>query len=363
MSLRVITEVLRSEGWSSAWRRTHERLQEELRLRLQLLRGTRRQAPQSRVLNVCGMPLRARLGGLPIQLRARLREEARWRPLALFHPGILEGQRHAVRASSFTQAIADSGARIVHVEGSFGLDLTALTALPGALQLILSLHDLDLLHAPAAQRDALLARADRLVFASSFLQQAYNKAGTVIEPGTAAVALPTAADGHRHHLAWVGSLKPHKGAALLPRLIQATPGARWHVLGGGDAELLRPLRGLPHVQLRGYYRSSELPQLLVRHGIGLAVLPSLVPEGFGLTLSECWLAGVPALVFDHGAQAQRIRRDGGGWCVPLEHAGSALAQQLQHWLAGVLEAPDMPVPPSALDAAHAHLQLYAQLPD
>ena len=52
------------------------------------------------------------------------------------------------------------------------------------------------------------------------------------------------------------------------------------------------MRRLPNVNVHGYYRAGALPSLLARYGIGLIVLPSIVPETFSLVLSEARLAGV-----------------------------------------------------------------------
>jgi glycosyltransferase involved in cell wall biosynthesis len=106
------------------------------------------------------------------------------------------------------------------------------------------------------------------------------------------------------------------------------------------------------------YRAGALPSLLARHRVGLVVLPSIVPESYGLTLSESWLAGAAAAAFDHGALAERIRRHGGGWVAPLESGAAGLAEIVEHWMSGQASEPAPHATSSPTEAAVAHHRLY-----
>jgi glycosyltransferase involved in cell wall biosynthesis len=103
---------------------------------------------------------------------------------------------------------------------------------------------------------------------------------------------------------------------------------RFTVFGGGDAGLLARLRRLPRVHVRGYYRAGSLPELLRHESVDLALLLSIWPESYGLTLDECRAAAVPVLAFDHGAIAERIRAEGGGVLVPPGAGASGVAAAL-----------------------------------
>jgi glycosyltransferase involved in cell wall biosynthesis len=293
------------------------------------------------------------------------------------------------------RAAAALGAGLVRVEGLAGLPLGSLLALRRrGLGLIVSVHDFaafcprpHLLEEPALrfchysrdpQRCAaclrvdwpvesgwqeerravageLLAGAETVVYPSDFLRRTYLELFPGLDPARQRVVAPEVAalaglhDGAgRHparersrplHAAFVGSVKPHKGALVFEevvgRMATTAPGAvRWSVYGGGDAELLRRLRRLPGVRVRGYYRSGALPRLLVREKVDVALLLSVVPESFGLTLSECRAAGVPAVAFDLGAVADRIRDEGGGVLVPLAAGAGGVVQALVALLAG-----------------------------
>jgi glycosyltransferase involved in cell wall biosynthesis len=355
--IATIARVARGEGFASVMRRGAERIDEGLRLRLRFARGLVATPAQPPLLNVLATPPAARLGGIQIQLNARLHEERALRPVALLHPGVLEMNGRAWRVPS----IAATGARAVVLEGTAGIPIEALLHLD---PLIVAIHDLSLLDAPHARE--LLQRARAVIFASPFLRDLHRThfglpdlAAHVIEPGVPAFSRESRARGRR--IAFAGSVKPHKGGALLPEIIRAFPHESWDVFGGGDESLLRPLRRLPNVTVHGYYRAGALPSLLARHDVGLALLPSIVPEGFGLTLSECWRAGVPAIAFDHGAQAERIRRDGGGWLAPVSDGAEGIIEIVRRWLDGTLTTAIPTRIATPRDAAEAHVALYRAL--
>ena len=71
------------------------------------------------------------------------------------------------------------------------------------------------------------------------------------------------------------------------------------------------------VFITGEYRDAEVRQLIVSQGCHLAFLPSVWPETWSFTLSEAWRAGLCVAAFDLGAPAERIRRSGHGWLLPL----------------------------------------------
>jgi len=368
--IRAITSVIRGEGLASAMRRTGERLEETLHdARLRLLGAFVRTTPSAAILNVSVTDVVPRLGGVPVQLSARLRAERTLRPLALLHPRGLQlstptahtvrlpglGPTAELRDPAFEtvvgEALAMTGARTIHLEGTSGVPLNSLLRLHEAgVEIVLSVSDFSLfcarphlLEEPLAQfcfysedlgrchrclqqtwdlpSDAqaerrrvareLLRAAKAVVFPSRFLFDRHRElfalpdlAGEVIEPVSPAEP-PAALSPRRRVIAYAGSVKRHKGAQLLPEVIRQfhRRDVEWHVFGGGDADLFRVIRKDDAVRVHGYYRARALPTLLARHGVGLVLLPSIVPESFGLTLTEAWMAGVPALAFDLGALA------------------------------------------------------------
>ncbi len=408
--IRTIASVIRGEGLSSAVRRTNERIAGALHSAVLRTRGLFSYVAGTAILNVAASGRAARLGGVQSQLGARLQAERGLRNVALLTPGVLElsSPRHTRRISSdletgIRDAIAITGARTVHFEGLDGVPLDGvLRLIESGARVIVSVHDfslfcprphlleepmgrfcfysqdLDRCHRCLSQswdagRDEqqlrrvlarqLLASANGVIFPSQFLFEQHRTlfslpelAGQVIEPGLPdakrEIGIP------RRGIAYAGSVKRHKGAHLIPEVARILGNTHIHVLGGGDEDLFRAMRHAPNITVHGYYRGGTLPTLLERHRVGLVILPSIVPESYCLVLSEAWLAGAAVVAFDLGAQAERIRRDGGGWLTPLENGAAGLAQIIEQWMAGQLAASTPSAVTSSLDAARAHMDLY-----
>ena len=172
----------------------------------------------------------------------------------------------------------------------------------------------------------ILRRAEAVVYPSDWLRSAWTELvpeldrarQRVVPP--AAVRGPTAArpprNGPIRHVAFVGAVNIQKGALVFEALLDHFPPERhpalvWSVFGGGDREILRRLQRRPALRVRGYYRTGRLVELLRRRRVDLALLLSITPESYGMTLDECRLAGVPVLAFDQGAVGERLRKDGG----------------------------------------------------
>ena len=322
--IRAVASVIRGEGVASAFRRVTERISEAARDRF---------GGEAEIVNVGS--LSARTGGVAVQLAARLRAERTLR-------------RVAVR-----REIGMTDAKAIHLEGTFGVPVDDVLRLRDAgVKIVVSLHDLSLTDS------RLLDAATGLIFSSSFLREFYSVGGEVIEPAIPAAERSVRVHGRRNAVAFAGAVKRHKGAHLLPELARrmAARGLDLHVFGGGDLDLFQPLRREPNVLIHGYYRSADLPSLLARHRVGLVVLPSIVAEGYCLTLSDAWLAGACVAAFDLGAQAERIRREGGGWLAPLESGAAGLMQIVERWMSEPMDVPRVAARP--MDAARAHVALY-----
>lgn len=331
--------------------------------------------------------------------------------------------RHAVRSrvfgaapllfddafeSAVASALERTRARALHLEGTAGIPLgSALRLAESGIELILTIHDFslfcarpNLLEEPhgvfcgwstddarclcclrrtwsvaedvqLARRSAaasLLARASAVIFPSEFMLRRHAGMFSlpdmlrVIEPGVS--SRPARAESPlRHRIAIVGAVGRHKGTHLLPSVAEQlrASGVEWHIFGGGDAEVLQSVRSVRGAIVHGWYRAGELPQLLARNRIGLVLFPSVVPESYGLALSECWQAGVPVVAFAHGAQGERIEAHGGGWTVPVECGAAGLADRLRRWMDGDSPQPSGAVVQTAQSAATAHLTTYESL--
>jgi glycosyltransferase involved in cell wall biosynthesis len=316
------------------------------------------------------------------------------------------------------RAAEASGASAIHVEGVAGMPPASLLRIARrGLRVILSLHDFalfcprpDLLEQPGATfcgyctdlhrchaclahhwnvasdfqsryreiSTELLKTACAVIHPSSHLRSKFLELMPGLDPATHRVIAPAppasvpnpTPDGRSpvRHVAFVGAVRIQKGALgfeeIVRRLGPEARDVRWSILGGGEPDLVRRLRRLPRVSVRGYYRAGSLPRLLRDRRVDVALLLSITPESYGLTLDECQEAGVPVIAFDHGAVAERVRALGGGFLVPLEAGWNGVVTALRDVLDG--RRPD--ARPAAWDlstrvrdTALAHLGLYREL--
>jgi glycosyltransferase involved in cell wall biosynthesis len=230
------------------------------------------------------------------------------------------------------------------------------------------------------QAAALLRSADAVVYPSEFLRRRHAELFPGARPGLERVIWPSmpglpvterapvVGGGRIRHVAFVGAYRRHKGALVFEELLQRAPKAgaravRWSVLGSGDPALLAKARRLgAHVV--GHYRAGGLPQLLRHERVDVALLLSIWPETFGLTLSECRAAGVPVIAFEHGAIADRVAADGGGLLVPPDVGAAGIGALLERVLAGKVEVPAFrgeAAGPPAPQAAAERWDLYRTL--
>jgi glycosyltransferase involved in cell wall biosynthesis len=351
----------------------------------------------------------------------RLERQQASRRDALALPRPVVGSAISLEDAAFETAVLRaaelSNATAVHIEGLAGIPPASVLRLGGrGLRIILSLHDFalfcprpDLLEQPSAQfcdyceelprcraclsqhwnlpadfqaryREVgaeLLRSAQAVVYPSTFLRSKFfdlvpgldREVHHVIalgSPAPAAGSLRVRVPGPVRHVAFVGAVHVRKGALVFEEVVRRMAperlGIHWSVFGGGDADLLQRLSRLPGVSTHGYYRAGTLPRLLQRRRVDLALLLSIIPESYGLTLDECQEAGVPVIAFDHGAVAERVRARGGGILVSLEEQWRGVARTVRAAVAdGQLPRPSTITPSRVHEAAHAYLRLYRAL--
>lgn len=87
-----------------------------------------------------------------------------------------------------------------------------------------------------------------------------------------------------------------------------------------DATLMKTGR----VFITGEYQEKDALSLIASVQAQAAFLPSIWPETWCFTLSLAWKAGLPAIVFDLGAPAERVRASGRGKVIDPALSGAAL---------------------------------------
>ncbi|HWI84516.1 glycosyltransferase [Ramlibacter sp.] len=145
---------------------------------------------------------------------------------------------------------------------------------------------------------------------------------------------------HPLRLAFVGTVVPQKGLHVLLRAARLLQGrdlslkviGAFHGNPGYHQEVRALASGDSRVEITGAMSAADLFAALQE--IDLLCLPSQVPETFSLILQESAAAGVPALVSDLGAPADRVAEQGSGRVVP--HADP------QAWAAAIAAVLDDP---------------------
>jgi glycosyltransferase involved in cell wall biosynthesis len=189
----------------------------------------------------------------------------------------------------------------------------------------------------------------------------------VIAPATSSRSSATSRKPDASTIGFVGGLYSHKGGTLIPSIMEETaatvPQVTAFAYGSGEDSLARAVRRTGAVRVRGYYRDGSLPALLARDRVGIAVLPSIWPEAYGIVVDECLASGVPVIAFDLGAVGERLREWKTGSLVPFSKGPGGLARAIIDHVSspsGVADSIADRIPHPA-DAARQHVALYHRL--
>ena len=151
------------------------------------------------------------------------------------------------------------------------------------------------------------------------------------EPAIAALPLPPPGRAIRD-IVTIGAIGDHKGASVLLNLAQdakarALP-LRFHIVGYSNAA--RDMAANDVTETGPYSHDAEAIALVAAIAPAMILLPSIWPETFCFTLSMAFGLGVPPVVFDIGAQAERVAEAGFGFILPyaLIHDAGALNDRL-----------------------------------
>lgn len=79
----------------------------------------------------------------------------------------------------------------------------------------------------------------------------------------------------------------------------------------------RALLATGRVFVTGRFEADEVVDLIRQQQADVAWLPSICPETWCFALSDAWRSGLRTVVFDIGAQAERVRATTLGFVLPL----------------------------------------------
>lgn len=274
------------------------------------------------------------------------------------------------RLAAITDECALSGPVILHAH-DFKTALTAIRAkrlsqVPGKVRIVVTRHlvrkaKTDLLHRFIYRNvDAIIfvSECARNAFFSGFIGEKRSKSrreaverSQVIHNSIANVPRrPAFSSGNENEphrppvLCFVGRIVPEKGVELLLKALGGLLSEEWvlKVGGTGNPEYLDLLKSQASelgisdkVEWLGY--QEDIWQVMGSADIG--VIPSVVPESFGLTILEFMNMGVPVVSTSGGAQGEIIRngRDG----ILVEPEESALRGALAELIASPAKRRDM----------------------
>ena len=124
----------------------------------------------------------------------------------------------------------------------------------------------------------------------------------------------------------IGSISHHKGAGVVADLAKAIAasgaGVRIVVVGSVDAWCPPEV-----VTQTGPYKQDDLPKIVEKHKINIALLPSICPETFSFVAHEIISMNLPMICLDLGAQADIVRSQPSGH-VSARQDGPGLLEEI-----------------------------------
>ncbi len=125
----------------------------------------------------------------------------------------------------------------------------------------------------------------------------------------------------------IGFISHHKGANVVTDLAAAisTADADVRIVVLGSMDSLVP-SGV--ILQTGPYDRPDLPGLVEKHGIDIALLPSICPETFSFVAHEVISMGLPVVCLDLGAQADLVRAAPKGKVSPCQDGPGLLREIL-----------------------------------
>ena len=128
----------------------------------------------------------------------------------------------------------------------------------------------------------------------------------------------------------IGAIGVHKGYRVLLECARDAAKRRLPLefIVIGYTENDRPLLRTGRVEVTGRYVDAEVSHLLRREQADLMFLPSVWPETWCYALDHVLAAGLPAVAFDIGAIAERLRAAGDHTLLPLDLDAAQLNDRL-----------------------------------
>ena len=122
---------------------------------------------------------------------------------------------------------------------------------------------------------------------------------------------------NKFNIAFLGGISEHKGIFVLRYLMEKFKGTDINIHLFGDTNDVNCNSSKGNYIYHGVYDRKDIIKLLKENNINLICLFSICPETYSYTLTEGFLAGIPAISFNIGAQSERIEKYGAGVIVDI----------------------------------------------
>jgi GT2 family glycosyltransferase/glycosyltransferase involved in cell wall biosynthesis len=212
------------------------------------------------------------------------------------------------------------------------------------------------------QTHEVLLRAERILAPSQSTAELYHRVWPDLpikvlphpELGFDAVSVRHS-PGALRTVAVIGIMSSHKGAAIVEACVRDAEKRKlplkFVVLGE-----LRTKLASPCLDLLGPFRPSQLSKLISDTGAVIGFLPSIWPETYSYVLSSYYENGLHPVVFDIGAQGERLNAMG-GTVLPLDMSAPAINNVFLE-----INLDSVPAPmPTACVASHYVAACYGEL--
>ncbi|NPA29522.1 MAG: glycosyltransferase [Epsilonproteobacteria bacterium] len=125
----------------------------------------------------------------------------------------------------------------------------------------------------------------------------------------------------------LGAINQAKGAGVVRAMCEIIEKEKMPVRVVVIGQITEPLPKSV-ATITGRYKREDLPRLVEENGIDLFFIPSIWPETFSYTAEEVMQMGLPLMVFDLGAPAERVRHYDRGIVIAQTTARAALEAAL-----------------------------------
>lgn len=122
------------------------------------------------------------------------------------------------------------------------------------------------------------------------------------------------------NIAFLGGINEIKGIKFLEKFIDEVNKKdskyNLHLFGTTSNSKLNESNG--NYIVHGMYNREDIIKLLKENEIDIICLFSICPETYSYTLTESLIAGIPVIVLDYGALAERVKMHNVGWVLERE---------------------------------------------